>query len=262
MGGTDLLVYPGPGGTEAALRKLLPAGSRIDPMFATSETLAVPAWRCSVTVRSYDGRASVADGHLLGSGCYPATTGRSLISASVDKFASVDIGGTIDLRELGTAKIVGIIEEPLSLTTRIVLADPSLATRAMASNAADWLVALPAGLDVQSIDLPLGMADRRRLERALLCDDALGPAPGSERPRRSDARPWWPRPPRCRPRARRHSPSAPAAASARSACSPPQERRRDSSRAASWLRLFRRGTASLLGAGLGILGALLALAVP
>jgi putative ABC transport system permease protein len=156
MGQADLLVYPGPGGDEAALRELLPAGSTIDPMFATSETLVVPGVAVSVTLRSHDPEG-VGRGMLtLVSGRYPATTGEVAISASVEKLASVDIGGTIDLRELGTAKVVGIIEQPLSLTARIVLADPSLATRAMASNSADWLVALPAGYDADSIGLPEG----------------------------------------------------------------------------------------------------------
>ena len=154
MGQADLLVYPGRGGTEAALRKLLPAGSRIDPMFATSETLVVPGMAVSVTLRSHDpegvGRGMVT----LVSGRYAAATGEVAISASVVALANVAIGGTIDLRELGTAKVVGIIEEPLNLTARIVLADPSLATQAMASNSADWLVALPAGYDVQSVNLP------------------------------------------------------------------------------------------------------------
>jgi putative ABC transport system permease protein len=155
MGQADLLVYPSePGGDEAALRELLPAGSTIDRMFATSETLVVPGVAVSVTLRSHDPEG-VGRGMLtLVSGRYPATTGEVAISASVEKLASVDIGGTIDLRELGTAKVVGIIEQPLSLTARIVLADPSLATRAMASNSADWLVALPTGYDVQSINLP------------------------------------------------------------------------------------------------------------
>jgi hypothetical protein len=112
MGRADLLVYPGPGGDEAALRELLPAGSTIDPMFATSETLVVPGVAVSVTLRSHDPEG-VGRGMLtLVSGRYPATTGEVAISASVEKLASVDIGGTIDLRELGTSKVVGIIEQP------------------------------------------------------------------------------------------------------------------------------------------------------
>jgi putative ABC transport system permease protein len=154
MGQADLLVYPGPGGTEAALRELLPVGSTIDPMFATSETLVVPGLAVSVALRSHDPEGVGRGMITLVRGRYPATTGEVAISASVEAITNVGIGGTIDLRELGTAKVVGIIEQPLSLTVRIVLADPSLATRAMASNAADWLVALPAGSDVQSIDLP------------------------------------------------------------------------------------------------------------
>lgn len=154
MGQADLLVYPGPGGDEAALRTLLPAGSTIDPMFATSETLVVPGVAVSVTLRSHDPEG-VGRGMLtLVRGRYPAATGEVAISASVEKVAGVDIGGTIDVRELGTAKVVGIIEDPLGLTARIVLADPSLATQAMASNSANWLVALPVGYDADSIGLP------------------------------------------------------------------------------------------------------------
>ena len=154
MGQADLLVYPGLGGTETALRKLLPVGSTIDPMFATSETLVVPGMAVSVTLRSHD-PGGVGRGMLtLVSGRYPATAGEVANSASVEKVASVDLGGTVDLRELGTARVVGIIEQPLSLAARIVLADPSLATQAMASDSADWLVALPAGSDADSIGLP------------------------------------------------------------------------------------------------------------
>src|SRR6476646_2910844 len=54
MGQADVLVYPGPGGDEAALRELLPPGSTCEPMFATSETLVVPGVAVSVTLRSHD----------------------------------------------------------------------------------------------------------------------------------------------------------------------------------------------------------------
>ncbi len=154
MGQADLLVYPGTGGTEAALRALLPAGSTIDPILAMGETLVVPGMAVSITLRSHDPEG-VGRGMLtLVRGRYPAATGEVAISAPVEKLASVDIGGTINLGELGTATVVGIIEEPLSLTARIVLADPSLAMQATSSGSAAWLVALPAGYDVQAINLP------------------------------------------------------------------------------------------------------------
>lgn len=154
MGQADLLVYPGPGGDEAALRTLLPMGSTIDPVFASSATLVAPGVAVSMTLRSHDPEG-VGRGMLtLVSGRYPATTGEVAISASVAKLADVDISGTVDVRELGTAKVVGIIEDPLNLTARIVLADPSLATRAMASSSANWLVALPPGSDADATGLP------------------------------------------------------------------------------------------------------------
>jgi putative ABC transport system permease protein len=153
MGQADLLVYPGPGGDEATLRRLLPAGSTVDPMFATSATLVVPGVAVPVTLRSHD-PDGVGRGMLtLVSGRYPAAPGEVAISASVENLASVDIGDTVDLRELGAATVVGVIEQPLGLSARVVLADPSLATRAMASNSASWLVALPAGSDPDSIGL-------------------------------------------------------------------------------------------------------------
>jgi putative ABC transport system permease protein len=155
MGQADLLLYPGPGGTEVALRALLPAGSTVSPIYATSETLVVPGLAVGVTLRSYD-PDGVGRGMLtLVRGRYPTATGEVAISATIETLGRVSLGGSIDLRELGTSKVVGIIEEPLNLPARIVLADPSLAIQAVASNAADWLVVLPAGFDATSLGLPL-----------------------------------------------------------------------------------------------------------
>ena len=44
-------------------------------------------------------------------GRYPTATGEVAISATLETLGRVSLGGTIDLRELGTAKVVGIIEE-------------------------------------------------------------------------------------------------------------------------------------------------------
>jgi hypothetical protein len=52
MGQADLLVYPGDSGDEATLRAKLPAGSRIEPILVTGDTLVVPGLAIPVTVAS------------------------------------------------------------------------------------------------------------------------------------------------------------------------------------------------------------------
>jgi putative ABC transport system permease protein len=152
MGQADLLISPGSGGTEMLLRDHLPAGSRIEPFLNTSGSVILPGVKVPVTVGSFD-PAGLARGMVsLVSGRFPGTSGEVAISAEVGRLAKVGLGDHIDVVELGSPVVVGLIENPLSLKERLVLADPSIAIAAAASLSSVWLVGLPAGTDPATID--------------------------------------------------------------------------------------------------------------
>ncbi|HET9680698.1 MAG TPA: FtsX-like permease family protein, partial [Candidatus Limnocylindrales bacterium] len=152
MGRADLLVSPGSGGTEALLRDHLPAGSRIEPFLNTGDSLILPGIRLPVTVSSLD-PTGLARGMLaLVGGRFPATSGEVAISAEVGRLAKVGLGDHIQVGDLGSLAVVGLVENPLALKERLVLADPSLAAAGVASEASSWLVGLPAGTDPTTID--------------------------------------------------------------------------------------------------------------
>jgi putative ABC transport system permease protein len=152
MGQADLLVSPATGGTEQLLRDHLPPGSRIEPFLNTSGNLVLPGIRVPVTVSSLD-PAGLARGMLsLVGGRFPATSGEVAISAEVGRLAKVGLGDHIQVTDLGSSVVVGLIEDPLALKERLVLADPSFAAAGAASNSTEWLVGLPAGTDPATID--------------------------------------------------------------------------------------------------------------
>jgi len=152
MGQADLLVYPGEGGTEQALRSKLPAGSRLEPIVTTAGTLVVPGLAVSVSLVSED-PAGLARGMLtLLDGRWPTAPGEIAVSRSFANLAHASIGSSVEIRGLGASTVVGFIEDELGLTTRIALADPSVARAAAADNSANWLVGLPAGTDPNELD--------------------------------------------------------------------------------------------------------------
>lgn len=152
MGQADLLVSPGSGGTEELLRNHLPAGSRIEPFLNTAGNLVLPGIKVPVTLSSQD-PAGLARGMLsLTGGRLPVTRGEVAISAEVGRLARVGLGEHIQLSDLGSPVVIGLIENPLALKQRLVLADPSLAAAGAASNSVEWLVGLPAGTDPATID--------------------------------------------------------------------------------------------------------------
>jgi putative ABC transport system permease protein len=152
MGQADLLVSPVTGGTEKLLRDHLPPGSRIEPFLNTGGNLVLPGIKVPVTVSSLD-PAGLARGMLaLVGGRFPTTTGEVAISAEVGRLAKVGLGAHIEVSELGSPIVVGLIEDPLALKERLVLANPSLAAAGAASNSSEWLVELPAGTDPATID--------------------------------------------------------------------------------------------------------------
>ena len=159
MGRADFLVYPGEGGTDAALRARLPSGSVVEPILMEGGSLVLPGYTLPVTLSSED-PAGLAMGMLrLTGGRWPSGPDEVAISNPVAAFAKASIGGSIELRELGRLRVVGIVENELALTARIALVDPSLARDAAAAKGTVWLVGLPQGVDPAEIDLPTNQSN-------------------------------------------------------------------------------------------------------
>jgi putative ABC transport system permease protein len=152
MGQADLLVSPASGGTEELLRAHLPRGSRIEPFLNTGGNLVLPGIKVQVTLSSLDPEGLARGMLFLVGGRFPGTSGEVAISAEVGRLAKVGLGEHIQVTDLGSLVVVGLVENPLSLKERLVLADPSLAVVAAASQASSWLVGLPAGTDPATID--------------------------------------------------------------------------------------------------------------
>lgn len=152
MGQADLLVSPASGGTEQLLRDHLPRGSRIEPLLNTGVNLVLPGIKVPVTLSSLD-PAGLARGMLtLVGGRFPETSGEVAITAEVGRLVKVGLGEHIQVTDLGSPVVVGLIENPLALKERLILADPSLAAAGAASNSTEWLVELPAGTDPATSD--------------------------------------------------------------------------------------------------------------
>lgn len=156
MGAADLLIYEGPGGSFDLLRARLPAGSEIEPMLQTSANLALPGMEVAVTLHSYD-LAGLARGLLsLVAGRVPGADGEVAVTAEVARLAGVAVGDHLEVTELGSLQVVGLVEDELQLTARTILVDDSVARTAVASKEVAWLVRLPAGVDpmVPGLDEP------------------------------------------------------------------------------------------------------------
>jgi putative ABC transport system permease protein len=154
MGAADLLVYPGvTGATTDALRARLPSGSQIEPFRFEEGRLVLPGTEASVTLRSMDldglahGMLAIVDGRL------PRNSGEVAVSVSVARLAAVGIGDSLTLKDLAAATVVGLVEDQFDLKARVVLQDVSAAVAAAPLGQATWLVGLPPGTDVASLDL-------------------------------------------------------------------------------------------------------------
>jgi len=158
MGMADLLVLPGEGGNEQALRSKLPAGSLLEPILATGATLVVPGLAVSVTVTSEDPNGLARGMLVLTDGRWPTVPGELGVSRSFAKLAGASIGSLVEIRELDPQTVVGFVEDELQLGARLALADPSLARTAGPDKGASWLVALPADSDPRQLDPALGPA--------------------------------------------------------------------------------------------------------
>jgi putative ABC transport system permease protein len=153
-GAADLLVYEGPGGSLELLRSRLPAGSQIEPLLQRGADLAIPGMSLSITLASYDPEGLGRGLLTLVAGRFPgAAGGEAAITAEVGRLAGVAIGGHVEVRELGSLRVVGFVEDELRLKARTVLVDASVARTAVATKEAVWMVGLPAGVHVDVADL-------------------------------------------------------------------------------------------------------------
>jgi putative ABC transport system permease protein len=152
MGQADLLVYPGEGGDEAILRAKLPAGSRIEPIVETGATLIVPGLAIPVAMSSEDPNGLAKGMLTLIDGRWPTATSEVSVSRAFAALAGASIGSTIELRELGRSTVVGIVEDELQLEARLAVVSPALAATGGPDNTRTWLVALPPGTDLATLD--------------------------------------------------------------------------------------------------------------
>ncbi|MEA2548428.1 MAG: putative transport system permease protein, partial [Chloroflexota bacterium] len=131
---------------------VLPAGSRIEPIWNDAGRLVLPGTETSVTVRSMNldglalGMLTVVDGRT------PRGAGEVAISATVGKIAAVRIGDRVDIKGLASPTVVGIVEDPFDLKARTILQDDSAAEAAQSQQGAIWLVGLPPGSDGTEFD--------------------------------------------------------------------------------------------------------------
>jgi putative ABC transport system permease protein len=146
MGRADLIVHAvDAAATPEHLRALLPAGSRIEPIWADAGRLMLPGTEASITIRSMD-----LDGLALGmleviEGRSPHDSSEVAISPAVSKLAGVGIGDPIYVKGRVSPTVVGIVEDPFDLKARTVLEDGSAAAAAQVQQRATWLVGLPPG---------------------------------------------------------------------------------------------------------------------
>lgn len=151
MGQADVMVSLGNGGSEELLRTHLPAGSTIEPFLNTDGAVVLPGIRLSVSVSSLD-PTGLAQGMLtLVAGRFPAS-GEVAISAEAARIAKVSVGDHLEMRDLGSELVVGLVENPLQLKEQLILVDPTFAVAAAATKQSSWLLRLPPGTDPEAVD--------------------------------------------------------------------------------------------------------------
>jgi putative ABC transport system permease protein len=153
MGAADVEVLPVPASqpTTEQLRSRLPAGSTVEAIASADGVVVLPGRRVGVTVRSAN-LAGLARGMLdLIEGRLPSSTSEVAISRSLASLAGVGIGDSVQLEGSSRQTIVGFIEDPSSLSSRVVLEHPSLVDAADPTGRM-WLVALPPGVPTESLN--------------------------------------------------------------------------------------------------------------
>jgi putative ABC transport system permease protein len=181
MGQADLIAM---GTTRAELERLLPAGSRIEGMTITSGRIVLPGARPSVTLRAMDIDGLGAGMLTLVDGASPTGPGQAAISEGVATLAGVRIGGQLTLDGIGAVTVVGLVENPMVLTDRVVVLDPSAVSLGDESQAT-WLIGLPPGADADAIaeattspdaNATVTLQSRTSSQLAGAADDSVSPS--------------------------------------------------------------------------------------
>jgi putative ABC transport system permease protein len=146
-GRADLIAQ---GVSEEKLRPWLPAGATIEPIFSSDGQILVGGTRPTVTVLGIalnglaEGMLSLVDGRA------PAGAKEVAISAEVARIAGKSIGGQLAIDDAPPVTVVGVVENGLNLTERIVVVDP-LAVPFADPEFGTWLIGLPVGVDPEAI---------------------------------------------------------------------------------------------------------------
>lgn len=147
FGRADLIAQ---GVSRAELDPYLPPGSTVEPMFSTDAQLLIDGSRPGVTVRgiALDG---LAQGMLtLVDGRAPNGANEVAITSAVARIAKVSIGDSLVLDDQLPFKVVGLVENGMNLSDRVVVENPN-AVQSGDPGFASWLVGLPPGSDPDAV---------------------------------------------------------------------------------------------------------------
>jgi len=146
MGRADLIAFST---TRGELGKYLPPGSVVEPVVMTDGSIVIPGTRLPVSVRAMDLDGLAADMLTLVSGRTPHGGDEVAITPVVAELTGPGVGGQIELADGSTPTVVGLVENPMDLSDRIVVIDPR--AHEIDETLATWLVGLPEGVDPQSV---------------------------------------------------------------------------------------------------------------
>ncbi len=146
FGRADLLAF---NTTRAELEAHLPTGTTLEPTLYTDGRIVLPGARPGVSIRALDLDGLAAGILAIRAGSAPAGAGQVAISEATAELAGVRIGGRIEVADVGTREVVGIVENPRFLGDRFVLFDPSGFQGG--EDSMTWLIALPEGVDPEAI---------------------------------------------------------------------------------------------------------------
>ena len=147
FGRADLLAE---GVSERELRLFVPEGSTIEPTFTSDGQLLIAGARPYVTLRGID-LDGLGQGMLtLVGGRTPKGAHEAAISAEVARIAGVTIGGQLAIDDAAPVTVVGLVENGLRLSERIVLLDPRAGPPGD-PKFASWLIGVPPGADPDAI---------------------------------------------------------------------------------------------------------------
>ncbi|GAA1033413.1 hypothetical protein GCM10009557_35070 [Virgisporangium ochraceum] len=131
--------------TAAAATGLLPAGSRIIPWTEGSATFTTKTGRGGLNVWELDYTDALARGILRPvAGRAPANAGEVAITTAARDRVGAGVGGTLSAPDGRTWKIVGLVDNPQSLNSDLVVFRPGAAP--FSSRNTSWLADTPAPL--------------------------------------------------------------------------------------------------------------------